>query len=310
MELRRLKYFMRVAELGSLTRASVALRVAQPALSRQMHLLQDELGITLFRRVLRGLELTEAGEHLFAAISAPMRELEQAIKDASTFACRLEGDLAIAMPSNVAEFLALPFIEHMGIEHPNIKLRIMEGPTGLIFDWLNRGLNDFVLLEEPLHDERHDFFELISEPLLLVGPAGSGLRPGQAMTLAQVAPLPLILSSHVFGIRGVINEAAARSGIKLNVRFEADSSKLTRDLIVKGLGYAILPLSNFRVDHERGLLEHCPIIEPEMASTITLTWRKDSKAGQIFFKPLVEMFRKATDETARAKKPRARKIAA
>ncbi len=309
MEIRRLKYFIRIAELGSLTRASVALRVAQPALSRQMHLLQEELGITLFRRVLRGLELTEAGEHLLAAIRGPMQDLELAIKDTTTFASRLEGDLSIAMPSNLPEGVTLSFVDYMAHAHPNIRLRMMEGPTGLLLDWLNRGLVDFALLEEDLHDDRHGHCTLFSEPLVLVGAPGTGLRADRPISFEAMARLPLILQAHTFGIRGTIDKAASRLNAKLNIRLETDSVKLGKELVAKGLGCAILPLSDFRAEADDGHLEHCRIADADMRASITLIWRRSSKSGRTFFSALEETFRRALAGRQGAAGPAAKLVA-
>jgi len=101
METRRLKYFVRIAEDGSLMRAAGVLRIAQPALSRQLRLLEEDLGLTLFRRTPRGMQLTQEGELLRVAVAGPLRELELALQNIRSLSARVEGNIVLGMPSNI-----------------------------------------------------------------------------------------------------------------------------------------------------------------------------------------------------------------
>src|SRR5215471_7971497 len=127
MDTRRLRYFVRIAEDGSLTRAAGVLRIAQPALSRQIRLLEEELGIALFNRTARGMQLTEEGEHLRACVAGPLRSLELALQNARSFSSHIEGNFTLGMTSGIGEILAKPLVLRMSSEFPNIKLRIVEG---------------------------------------------------------------------------------------------------------------------------------------------------------------------------------------
>ena len=89
MDTHRLKYFLRIAEEGSVTRAAAVLGVAQPALSRQIRLLEEDLGITLFHRTRRGVHLTEEGERLRSSTAAPLRQLELAVRYAGSPLARI-----------------------------------------------------------------------------------------------------------------------------------------------------------------------------------------------------------------------------
>src|SRR5437016_6839562 len=136
MEIRRLRYFVRVAEDGSLTKAAGVLRVAQPALTRQIRLLEKEIGVALFNRTPRGMQLTEEGEYLRASVAGPLRALELALQNIRSFSSRIEGNFAIGMPASIGDILAKPLAMRMDADFPNIKLRIVEGPTGSLVDWL------------------------------------------------------------------------------------------------------------------------------------------------------------------------------
>lgn len=284
METRRLSYFVRIAEDGSLTKASGMLRIAQPALSRQIRLLEEELGVSLFSRTARGMQLTDAGEHLRAAVAGPLRELELALQNIRSFSSRIEGNITIGMPSNLGDRLARSLASRLDAEHSSIQLKMVEGCTGSLIDWLNRGIVDFALLEESSRDERLADRELRCEPLLLVGlPADALLAEHATVSLKfkQVVQLPLIMPSHHLGIRGALNDAALAMNVTLNPRFQADSAKLIKELVSSGMGYGILPLSYFKEEHAQGTLAYCAISNPDIALTTYLSSRKNSQTNRL-----------------------------
>jgi DNA-binding transcriptional LysR family regulator len=277
MEIRRLRYFARVAEDGSLTKASGVLRIAQPALTRQVRLLEKELGVSLFNRTARGMQLTEEGEYLRSSVAGPLRALELALQNVRSLSPRIEGNFALGMPSSLGSILAAPLVMHMNADFPNIKLRIMEGITGSLIDWLHRGMLDFALLEEESRDERLTDRAVMSERLMLIGSAGSALEPKRATTFERLLQLPLILPTHHLGIRGLFNDALTRSRGNADVRFEADSAKLIKELVTAGLGYSLLPFSYFRREYEAGTLRYSPITRPFLSLPTFLAYRTSSR---------------------------------
>lgn len=279
METRRLKYFVRIAEDGSLVRAAGVLRIAQPALSRQLRLLEEDLGLTLFRRTPRGMQLTQEGELLRVAVAGPLRELELALQNIRSLSSRVEGNVVIGMPSNIGDALARPLVVRLQAAQPNLKLRIVEGPTGCLIDWLVRGLVDFALLEEASADDRLSNRELRSENLLLIGAAATNLSARRAITFREAVRLPLIIPSHHLGIRSVLEAAAAKIRKPLNICFEADSSRLTKELVEDGVGYSILPHSYFRAEQIGGKLKYCPIVTPTPTLTTFLSRRNYNQSN-------------------------------
>ncbi len=262
MEIRRLRYFARIAEDGSLTKAAGVLRIAQPALSRQMRLLEQELGVTLFSRTARGMRLTEAGEYLRVSAAGPLRALELALQNVRSFSTGIQGNFTIGMPSSIGDVAARTMVMRMSARFPDIRLRIVEGPTGSLIDWLNRGMIDFALLEEGSRDDRLVDVELIAGALVLVGPADSGLRPDRPTSFAEAVQRPLILPSHHLGIRGTINDAAARAGITPRIHLEVDSCRLIKQLVEAGNGYTLLPALFVRQEHLDSRLASCPVNAP------------------------------------------------
>src|SRR3954469_10734762 len=125
MDLRQLTTFVQVADLGSLSKAAERLRIAQPALSRQIRLLEEELKVTLFTRHGRGMVLTPAGELLRGRASGILRQVEEARADLMEEAGAVRGRVVFGMPPTVGDVLATRLIERFLALHPEVRLRVV-----------------------------------------------------------------------------------------------------------------------------------------------------------------------------------------
>lgn len=273
MEFRRLSYFRLIASEGSLSKASAVLGITQPALSRQMRLLEEELGVTLFQRMAKGMRLTAEGEYLREAMTGPLREIELAMRNVRSLSSQVRGTLTLGMPPQVEAVLAEPLVQRLTREIPNVKLCVVEGPTGNLIDWLLRGMVDVAFLHGLGADDRLFETELLSEQIMLVGPANSGLSPDRAIPFSQLAEVPLIFPCQRHGLRSIVEKAAVRSDAKLNVTFEVDSIELTKSMIGTGMGHALMPLSNFREEAASGKLTYAPIEKPALHLLLVLAMR-------------------------------------
>jgi DNA-binding transcriptional LysR family regulator len=279
VELRRLSYFARVAEDGSLTRSAGLLRIAQPALSRQMRLLEEELGVQLFVRTARGMRLTEAGEQLRASVAGPLRQVELGLANLRPTHRRSLGNLAIGLTPGMAEILG----ERLGIrlvrDFDDAAIRIVEGPTGALADWLARGVVDLAILEEASRDSRLDDRLLAEDDLWLVGPVGRDPGGSAGFTFEHLYGLPLILQSHHLGMRTAIDAAATRVGRLLDVRAYADAPRLARQLVAAGLGHSILPSAYCRPAIARGEVTGRPFSAPALRIGFHLSARQDAQTS-------------------------------
>jgi DNA-binding transcriptional LysR family regulator len=243
MELRQLRSVLMIAETGSLNGAARRLRVAQPALSRQIRLLEEELGTALFVRHARGMVATEAGELLVERVRRGLREIDQARSDLSALSGQVTGQVAIGMLPSVSELMAARFARAMRKRYPLVRLRIMTGLAAHILEWLGKQEIDVAIVSEPLVTAGLESQPLVEEPLYLVG---SSTLPGMRarnVKLRDLAKYPLILPSTDFGLRGGIDRAVRNAGIELDVAIEANSLHVQRNLIRAGIGYALLPSS-------------------------------------------------------------------
>jgi LysR family nitrogen assimilation transcriptional regulator len=163
-----------------------------------------------------------------------------------------------------------------------VKICVVEGPTGSLIDWLLRGLVDVAFLHGLGADERLFETELLTEQIMLVGAADSGLAPDRPVSLAQLAELPLIIPCQRHGLRSILEKAAVRADVKLTIRFEIDSIKLTKSVVASGMGYAPLPLSNIRKEVASGQLTYAPIEQPVLHLLLVLALRPNWQIARGF----------------------------
>lgn len=280
MDLKQLRTFLRVAEVGSLSQASDRLRVAQPALSRQIKLLENEIGVSLFARHGRGMKLTEAGRQLLERIATPLRQLEQSFDELRSSANRIEGRVSLGMTPTISFILAGRLAKRVAKELPGVSLRIVEGYGGYLVEWLQRNEIDATVLYGPASDLHLRVTELLFERLVLVGPRDCDLDIKSPVLFRTLADLQLVLPSKPHGLRAVVDSAAYKSKTSLNIRFEADSFLVLKDLVQEGLGYTILPTSAFKKEQLETSFRIAPLIRPKVIRHIVMATKPDYVPGR------------------------------
>lgn len=242
MDFDRLRSFVRVAEVGSLSGASDVLRIAQPALSRQIRILEAEVGQKLFLRSHAGMRLTPAGTELLSRVAGLLRQLEQSIDEVRAFGEDPSGAVTIGIVPTVAAVVAEPLILRVARELPRVRLQLTEGYTGHILDWLHHREVDIGVLYGPAIDLHLRTRVLARDELVLIAPPGTAL--GAAADLAaDLAGHPLILPRAPHGLRLVVDKAAEQAGITLEVAAEVSSYSTTLRLVAAGIARTVLPRS-------------------------------------------------------------------
>ncbi|MCT7376745.1 LysR family transcriptional regulator [Chelativorans salis] len=269
MELRQLNYFVRVAENGSFSRAAIALQVAQPALSRQIAKLEEELGVPLMHRHGRGVTLTAAGDLLLASSRDVLNRLQATTRDIAEIASRLSGSAVVGLPPTVGRILSAPLARMFKQHFPAVKLQIVEGFSGNVLEWLSSGRIDVGVLYSDPGQAPMIAEPLVEEELMLIGAPGMPGSPGKKpIAFRAMARLPLILPSRPHGLRRLIDTLAADSAAELNVVMEVDSLHTMLELTRERLGFTILPAAT--IDGARGALEAFAIAEPNVTRTLYL----------------------------------------
>ncbi len=209
MDLKQLRTFRAVAELGSLSKAADRLRAAQPALSRHIKLLEHELRVELFVRNGRGMLLTSAGRMLLDRTTGLIRQIEQVSDDLKSANGSPSGRVILGMVPTVSAVLSGRFARRVLDEFPDVSLRIVESYGGHLVEWLHRAEMDLAIIYGPAVDLHLSVQSIGREDIAVVGPPGSGLSKRKQVDLKWLVKQKLILPSISHGLRAP-GKAAAR----------------------------------------------------------------------------------------------------
>ncbi|MEO1986459.1 MAG: LysR family transcriptional regulator [Martelella sp.] len=271
MDFRQLRYFIQVVELSSITAAAERLNIAQPALSRVVKALEDELGVSLLRRHGRGVMPTEEGIRLARRAKAIIEDVVDMAGDISGNRAPLSGTVTLGLPPTVSEILATHLIERTLIKYPDVKLRIISGFSGHVQDWLLRGKIDLGVAYEGQKSPSIKSKPMIIEQLFLIQSAKTeGGRDGVPIPVRDALERPLILPNPEHGLRGRIETIAQEENIDLNVVLEIDILPTMLAFVERGLGSTILPLVSVVDRVNDGRLIARPIVRRTIDRTLVL----------------------------------------
>ena len=270
MDLKQLEYFVRVAELGSFTRASGVLSIAQPALSRQVRLLEVELRQNLLLRNGRGVTTTEAGKLLLEHGRGILHQVERAREDLGRVRGALAGRVALGQPPSIAKMMTVPLTREFRKRLPNAALSISEGLTMSMQEWLLTGRLDIALLYNPAPTPELDTLPLLEEELFLISLRKSRSRTS-AISLREISELPLVIPSRPNAIRMVVETGMAGIGCKPCIALEIDGIAAILDLVADGAGCAILPKYALLTSARPEVYEARPIIKPKLGSKLAMS---------------------------------------
>ncbi|MGS1110073.1 LysR family transcriptional regulator [Achromobacter anxifer] len=242
MELRQLRYFVRVVEAGSIGRAAQSIGMVTSALSQQISRLEGELSTRLLRRSASGVEPTDAGLAFFRQAQLALRHADDAVQAAQQ--ARLAGHVSVGLPSTTAAILGAPFVQAMNERYPDIRLHLVEALSGHLSDMLNGRMLDLAIVFQAESARRWSVTPLLDEPLfLLARPGMRGLPAGETTRIEAIAHLPLVLPSGRHGLRALVNNAYQQSGCTPLVAVEVDGLPVLMDVVQLGHVATIQPSS-------------------------------------------------------------------
>jgi LysR family transcriptional regulator, nitrogen assimilation regulatory protein len=274
MQLRHLRYFVKIVEAGSFSRAAATIHVAQPALSQQIAELEEEMGLPLLHRSARGIQPTPAGEVLYREAIAVLQQMDQLPGKVRSSAGVVEGVVNLGMTSTLAAVLSGPFMETCRSELPKVALRFSTGQSYLLASRVEaRNLDLGVVFEdEPIAGLARQC--LFRQRLFLIrrDQPSAGLS---AVSLTDLAKLPLVLPARPNVIRAALDPAIERAGLVPNIVAEADSFYGMLAAVQTGVGTAVVPKGDLSdVPGYEGIL--AAIIEPPIYLTASIVMSKDA----------------------------------
>lgn len=242
MNLRALRYFVAIADAGSLTAAAAAVSVAQPALTRQLRELEADLGVQLLLRMPRGVRLTPAGVTLY---QSAQRMLAEAARVRQLLASRHSTDqkptVVLGASPTLTRVLLPGLFEQCLSSVTGIELRAREAFTPALLDWLERGLIDVAIVTNPEPGRALSLSPLLGEPFALVSHPSLNIAP--VVSVRQLAAIPLLMTTlH----RSLVDRQLLPLGARLQLRAEIDSVDSIRELVLRGPWATLMPISVFK----------------------------------------------------------------
>ncbi len=282
MDLKQLRYFVHIAELGSFTRAASFLSVAQPALSRQIRALEVELRQTLFERNGRGIKLTEPGKRLLAHSRGILQQVDNAREDMESARGAASGHLAIGLAPSVSRALTAPLVAAFRERFPSATLTVVDGLSAHVLEWLQMGRVDCAVVYNMAPSADVELVPVLDEALYLVSARAEGQpRVGRPISLARLAATELVMPSRPHSIRMVVETALLAAGHKPRIATEIESVPAILDLVEMHGMHGALTLNGVNSHRGGEAFQVRPIGPPRLTTTLWIATSAQRPRGPL-----------------------------
>jgi LysR family transcriptional activator of glutamate synthase operon len=242
VELRQLQYFVKVARKQHVTNAAEELHVAQSAISRQIHQLEEELGVPLFVRKGRNLQLTSVGKLFLKRIEVVLADMERAVNEVREFLDPEAGEIRIGFPHSLGIYLLPTVVASFRQSHPNVKFRLRQGTYNSLIRDVMKGEIDLSFISP--FPEKHEYVSgklLLQEELYAILPQNHELAGNETIRLEQLKEEAFVMFSDEYSLRSIVLEACAKAGFVPRIGFEGEETDTIRGLVAAGMGVSLLP---------------------------------------------------------------------
>ncbi|QYR20344.1 LysR family transcriptional regulator [Paenibacillus sp. sptzw28] len=293
MELRQLYYFVKVAKKEHVTQAAEEMHVAQSAVSRQIHQLEEELGAKLFLQKGRNLQLTAVGSLFLKRAEVILADLERAVVEVHEFLDPEKGEIRLGFPHSLGFSLIPEVVSAFRKKYPNVKFRFKQGMyPSLIRDVIKGDVDLSFVSPCPEQHEHVKGETVLTEELYAILPPGHPLAEEEAIDLIQLKDETFVMFSPGYSLRPIVWDACLEAGFTPNIGFEGEETDTIRGLVAAGMGVSLLPEMAL---YTSGLLQPAKVRvrSPKVTRTIGLIYRSNEKlplVAKAFQKFLLEYF--------------------
>ncbi|WP_426452355.1 LysR family transcriptional regulator [Paenibacillus sp. S-38] len=287
MELRQLQYFVKVARKQHVTQAAEEMHVAQSAVSRQIHQLEEELGVQLFVQKGRNLQLTSVGKLFLCRVEGILTDLERAVNEIHEYLDPEKGEIRVGFPHSLGIYLLPTLIASFRKHYPNVTFRLRQGTYNSLIRDVMKGEIDLAFISP--FPEKHSHVTgdlLLQEELYAIVPQGHDLAESKTIRLEQLKEDSFVMFSEEYSLRSIVLEACGKAGFVPRIGFEGEETDTIRGLVAAGMGVSLLPEMALT---EISVLQPVKVrvVEPQVTRSVGMIQRSGEKL------PLVaEVFRK------------------
>jgi DNA-binding transcriptional LysR family regulator len=295
MDIRQLRYFLTIVEEGQITRAAKKLNIAQPPLSRQLKVLEEEFGTKLFVRNGRQLELTQAGQVLYKRGITVIHNLEETVLDVKQTGEGIKGSLSIGTSASCKHFIPSR-IRYFRETYPKVTFKIWENNPFQLSEQIHNRNIELAIVPSIINIEDFSYIHLKEEPFVFIAPENWKIASETKVNFKKIAELPLLLLHRVNekgSYKMIIHEFKSH-GLKPNIICESPDASILISLVEEGVGATILPKSSLFGYPSRKIkildLDNC-----SLKTETYLVWKKVGFLSKIA-KRFIETFQPLNDE--------------
>ncbi len=270
MKLVQLEYFAAIVETGSFVAAARELDVAQPALSRQIGLLETELGNAVLRRGRKGATPTTSGKLFYAHARSILDHLEHATTEARTGLDSPSGEVRVALSVGTAALIGPKLVQRMSAQYHEVKVSIVDGLSHQTGDTIESGRANLGIVTGADLLVGATTQAVLEEHLYLVSKRKACKPQSSTVTLKEVAASELVMPGRVVHLRRYMEDMANRYGHKLNVRYEQQSLLTILSLVRAGVGSVVIGWPAIQSLWESGDIDAHRIVEPQLSRIVSL----------------------------------------
>ncbi|MDO6459688.1 LysR family transcriptional regulator [Granulosicoccaceae sp. 1_MG-2023] len=275
IDLRQLNTFLTVADTGSFSRASEKLFVAQPALSRQIRMLEEALNVEVFVRHGRGVVMTAAGELLYERARDLLQSLERTQADVTAVAGEVTGQVVLGLLPTVTHTFSGTIVEQYRKHFPQVHLAVRSAMSGTLQQMVMQHRANIAISYNHANHKNLRYRPLLEERLYLISATDTKAAKRSEITLEEVLDLPLVMPEDKHGLRVAMEKEAAERKKTLNVPLEVSAWPMLPDMVRRGLGYTILSSAAVHDMTQRHEVVAVPITSPEIKRTLSLVTPTD-----------------------------------
>ncbi|WP_417210431.1 LysR family transcriptional regulator [Antarctobacter sp.] len=280
MDLTQIKTLVHVAEIGSISKAAERLNTVQPALSRQIRLLEEELKVRLFERHGRGMRITPIGQEVLDSATRILTEIEAIRETVHDGSKSFRGEVRIGLTPTVADMMIAALARRLRADHPKLHVQFKTAFSAYLLDWLRRGELDLVVSYDPEPSRSLLVEPVLMESLFLVSRPGHGLSLNKPVPFADLKGKPFVLPGAGHALRTIFDNCTRLSGISVDTTVTADSMRAMLDLVRDGFGMTMLPLGPIFAEIDSGVLEAAPLTDPMPQRRLVMCLSADTSIAQ------------------------------
>lgn len=276
VELQQLRYFAAVAERRHFTRAARELGIAQPSVSKQIRLLEEELGATLFHRTRGGADLTPAGEAFLPWARQILTDLDAALDEAREIGGLRRGRMNVGATPSISTAIVPQALARFHAAYPGIELRLREAGSRELVRQLDEGELDVALVILPVTRRSLETAPLLREELVVAMGRDHPLAERKRLTLADLRDVPMVMFREGYDLRATTLDACAEAGFEPRYAIEGGEMDGVLRLTEAGMGVSIVP----SMVVARGGLLVAARLRPALTRTIAFAYRRDRRVSR------------------------------